>query len=379
MKPFHILWLTQNYPPGRGGMAQSCDRIVHGLRQRGLTVDIAHLLQGEGEPQILVQQHGRYIACPIEEDTAHALNLLWHRLRGLDVDYTHIVAFGGLLPILAGPIFAAWLRRPLITLLRGNDFDTAIFSLKRRDILRDAVTQAAAVCTVSHEAEIKLRHLFPNCAVRCIANGLDLSQWRASVDDRAEAAAFRRQQVGNGRRVLGLFGQIKPKKGGLFFLETLMAAGHADRFHLLLAGELDAKVVAFLLKQAPHITHSLYPFQDRYALIPLYLASDLVVIPSFYDGLPNVMLEAAGLGIPLLAARIGGMADHLSDQVHGLLFDPADPDSCRAAIDRAATIDDAPLAAMGQQAYRLVGETLTHAREIEAYLALLQQIDNEHG
>ena len=35
-----VLLLTAHYPPGRGGMAQSCDRIVHGLRRAGLTVDV---------------------------------------------------------------------------------------------------------------------------------------------------------------------------------------------------------------------------------------------------------------------------------------------------------------------------------------------------
>jgi hypothetical protein len=30
------LWLTETYPPSRGGMAQSCDRIVRALRARGV-------------------------------------------------------------------------------------------------------------------------------------------------------------------------------------------------------------------------------------------------------------------------------------------------------------------------------------------------------
>ena len=35
-----ILWVTDRYPPAKGGMAVSCARQVRGLRQRGLTVDV---------------------------------------------------------------------------------------------------------------------------------------------------------------------------------------------------------------------------------------------------------------------------------------------------------------------------------------------------
>ena len=38
------LWLTETYPPSRGGMAQSCDRIVRGLRRRGVLVDVLHFM-----------------------------------------------------------------------------------------------------------------------------------------------------------------------------------------------------------------------------------------------------------------------------------------------------------------------------------------------
>ena len=43
MPAHRVLWLTGHYPPSRGGMAQSCDRIVRGLRAAGAEVDVAHL------------------------------------------------------------------------------------------------------------------------------------------------------------------------------------------------------------------------------------------------------------------------------------------------------------------------------------------------
>ena len=38
----NLLWLTENYPPQRGGMAVSCDRIVRSLREAGVIIEVAH-------------------------------------------------------------------------------------------------------------------------------------------------------------------------------------------------------------------------------------------------------------------------------------------------------------------------------------------------
>ena len=61
------------------------------------------------------------------------------------------------------------------------------------------------------------------------------------------------------------------------------------------------------------LEHTALPFLDRYELLPWYAACDFIAIPSFYDGLPNVLVEAAALGVPLIASRVDGMADVLTD------------------------------------------------------------------
>ena len=67
------LWLTETYPPSRGGMAESCDRIVRSLRAAGVTVDVGHLVRRLGaSARFEEQEGGRYWAWPIEDDPAHA-------------------------------------------------------------------------------------------------------------------------------------------------------------------------------------------------------------------------------------------------------------------------------------------------------------------
>jgi glycogen synthase len=375
----HILWLTENFFPGHGGMAQSCDRMVYGLRRLGVKIDVAHFSHRVQQLKITSKINGHDIVCPLGDDASHAMNLLWNHLAKVENGYTHLVAFGGLTPLIAGSVYAAWLQVPLVTLLRGNDFDTAIFSPKRADVLREALNQSSRVCVVSRDKIQKITALFPPIRPVWIPNGIEMSEWELLPSHRRRAEEWRRETVTAGRRVLGMFGHIKQKKGGLFFLETLLDSGLADRFHLLFVGELEESVVEFLQAHEAGIAYSSFPFVDRYDLLPHYAACDLVVIASFYDGLPNVLLEAAALGIPLLASKAGGMADALSDHQNGLLFYPGDRHECRAAIEHAACAEDEALQQMGEQARLTVQTKFTHEIEAEQYLALFLEIQPEPG
>jgi len=376
MPPPHILWLTEHYPPNVGGMAQSCDRITHHLRLDGATIDVAHFCRpiDATEIQIQMQQQGRYLLCPIPTNghqgdfsPAHSINLLWNLLQKDVSHYTHVVAFGGHLPLLAAPIFAQWLGIPLLVLLRGNDFDTAIFTPKKRDILMDALSRAAAICVVDQDKQWKVKALFPNTPVHWVANGIDGSQWMPVPSDHVKAKAWRETAVGGGQRVLAMFGHIKQKKGGLFFLETLLDSGMLAHFHLLFVGDVEAPIMALLRRRVDAHAYSIFPFTDRYDLIPYYLASDWVVIASYYDGMPNVMLEGCALGKPFLASATAGMKDVLSEGVHGFLFHPGDKDSCRLAIHHAADCDAQQLAQYGHATEQLAHGLLKHTRETLEY------------
>lgn len=367
-----ILWLTENYHPSRGGMAQSCDRIVHGLRERGVPVDVLHFTRHLPAPKIESKKAGRYIGFPLDEDPSHGLNTLWNLLETDPhrKEFTHVAAFGGVLPLLAGPVYAAWLGLPLVTLIRGNDFDAGIFTPKRSDIVAGALARSAAVCCVSRDKVMKIGALHPGANVIWTPNGIDLAEWEPLPSDLRRAEQWRHLNVEPGRRVLGMIGQIKRKKGGLFFLESLLASGHAGRFHLLFVGDLDEEITAWLAANEGAVAYSAYPFTDRYDLLGHYAACDMAVIASFYDGLPNVLLEAAGLGIPFIASTAGGMGDLLVDGAHGYLFHPGDGHGCRRGIARAAAAGDDELRAMGAACRAMVAAHYTAAIEAERYHAI---------
>lgn len=363
------LVLTENYPPDRGGMAQSCDRIVRGLRGAA-DIDVVHFSRKQSAIERETHEHGALIRCPIDDDPGHWLNLLWNEIRELHP--SHVIAFGGYVPVLAAPPLAAWSGAPLVTLMRGNDFDAAIFSPRRGWMLRDALSRSALVCAVSRDHALRISALFPSTQVRWIPNGIDTRDWKLEPHDLERARRWRSEEVGPGRRVLGLFGQLKSKKGGSFFLDALRRAGRDGRFHLLLVGEAEPEMLARLqsIESAASWTH--VPFVDRWELLPWYAACDLVVIPSHYDGLPNVLLEAGALGIPPLASSAGAMPDLLGDGDSAILFRAGDAHDCRRAIDEAATIPDDALRELGIRLAATIARDFSSEQESARYLETLR-------
>jgi glycogen(starch) synthase len=374
-----LLWLTETAPPQTGGMAQSCDRIVCGLREAGVEVFVAHLNSNYADWRVTKKRAGYDIACPTRDDASHAMNRLLNFLPQITEGkpFTHVAAFGGFLPLLCAPVYAAWLDAPLIVLLRGNDFDAGVFAPARREVLFEAIKRAAHVCAVSRDKVERVEKLFPRARVSWTPNGISQDDFALKDFDRAQAQEWR-AQTSKSRRVIGLFGQLKRKKGGLFFLEQLLRSGCAARFHVLLIGALETEMQTWLAAHETEMNLTALPFLDRFALLPHYAACDFVAIPSFYDGMPNVLLEAAALGVPLIASQTGGMADVLIDDEHALLFAAGDAHSCRQAIRRAAEISDAAIERLSVNC-RALAEKFDARSEIERYIKIFKETADERA
>lgn len=368
-----ILWLTENYPPSRGGMAQSCDRLIRQFRRRGIDIHIIHFTNRKRPFNTMAQVNGSYTAIPKSGDMAHRLNqalsFIEHRLALDSIDL--IMAFGGFLPITAAPVFSQLLQLPLYLCFRGNDLDLALFNSRRRQTLTDAIHQAEGVFTVSSDKVERIRRLYPNSHVYFSPNGIDTGEWLALKSEQAFAAAWRQEHAPGDQKVLGLFGYLKEKKGVLFFLNALKRTAVKDSVHLLFSGDQEEEVITFMNEH--HISYTTLPFTDRVELIKYYVACDWVVIPSFYDGMPNVLLESGALGIPVIASAVDGMKDVITHNENGLLFQPFDNTMLSQQITEAITMTPVSRKHMGDTLRKHIEEVYTVNNEVDNYLTVLEQ------
>jgi glycosyltransferase involved in cell wall biosynthesis len=99
-----------------------------------------------------------------------------------------------------------------------------------------------------------------------------------------------------------------------------------------------------------------------------------VVLPSYREGLPRSLLEAAAMGRPLIATRVAGCREVVEEGVNGFLCDPADPASLAAAMKQFADLPDDSKAAMGAAARHKVQGRFSEQAVVRSYVDALNRV-----
>ncbi len=109
---------------------------------------------------------------------------------------------------------------------------------------------------------------------------------------------------------------------------------HEVQLHICGDGEDKAKIVALTneLNLSARILHWGYR-QDVYLVMQ---SCDILVLPSWYEGMPNVLLEALYIGLPCVLSDIPAHRDIIGDTGAALMFDPANPRQLAVNLDRLA-------------------------------------------
>ena len=171
--------------------------------------------------------------------------------------------------------------------------------------------------------------------IRVIHNGTELAALRAGVWD--VEAERRRLGIEPGELVIGCVANFNPVKGHAALIEAFHRLRRViPRSRLLLAGDgpmrdqIREAVASHGLEGAVLMTGSSRDVGREYRL------SDVVVLPSRSEGFSNSIVEAMGLGRPVVACRVGGNPEAIEDGVTGLLVEPFDPEALAGALARLA-------------------------------------------
>ena len=125
------------------------------------------------------------------------------------------------------------------------------------------------------------------------------------------------------------------RKGVLDLLDAWELAGRPGR--LVLVGDADSTVAPYLAAavESGSVEHVTYT-DDVGAH---YRSADVLVVPTFEEGGPQVTLEAGGLGVPVIATSMGS-ARLVEHGRNGLIIRPGEPEELADAIVRVAEDSD---------------------------------------
>lgn len=103
---------------------------------------------------------------------------------------------------------------------------------------------------------------------------------------------------------------------------------------------------------------------------------DLFVLPSYTEGLPNVVLEACVAGVPVVATEVGGTPEVIEDGVSGFLVPPGDPDALANRMLEALECEER-MKEVGFNGRQRVLEQFTFTSQVEGYLDLFDKLAPE--
>lgn len=320
-------------PPGKRGAAVSCH-----LFRVGSAATVRKIVR-TARPDLI---HA-YAATP---DGAAAAGLA--RRLGLPVVCTLLGS-----DINVYPTYSPWLRRITTRLLHTADRTIAVSEALR--------SEAARLAGVNIRCEVGYM-------------GCDTSVYRFAPEARCEFRA--RIALSETDRVVLFLGNLRRSKGVFDLLEGFAdVAREISQARLVYVGgggeRSELEQSAHRLGLADRVRFVGRPTHEE---IPKWLsASDVFAFPSHAEGLPLAVLEAMACSRPVIATRVGGIAEAVQDGISGIVIPRGDRQGLTQGLER--LLGDSGLAGkMGEAGRRTVQEAFTWERSASRVLQIYNDV-----
>jgi glycosyltransferase involved in cell wall biosynthesis len=176
------------------------------------------------------------------------------------------------------------------------------------------------------------------------------------------------------RHIVGAAGRLSPEKGFGVLVDAAAIAVRSDPdlgFVVFGEGPLRPDLERAVLDRGLRGSFVFAGFRgDLDRLMPHF---DLLALPSFTEGLPNVALEASAARVPVVATAVGGTPEVIRDGVTGYLVPPGLPADLAGRILDAVRSEE-QRRAMGQRGRQWVEKSFTFEAQGLRYLELFEQL-----
>jgi len=217
-------------------------------------------------------------------------------------------------------------RVPFIVKVHGSD----ILCVKNPlivQMIKYMLKRADRIICVSQDLKSKIgtMGITDMSKVYVLYNGTDLNEFKPIEKEEVRTKV----NLPCKKQIITYIGTLKTSKGVYILLDAFLNLVHSVKnknFHLIFLGEgpekekLRNKVKSYNLESAIDFL-GVKPHKE----VPLFInASDVIILPSFSEGVPNAILESLACGVPVVATRVGGIPEIVNSDEVGILVPPAD-------------------------------------------------------
>jgi glycosyltransferase involved in cell wall biosynthesis len=382
--------VSGGFYPKIGGTERQAERLAVALKRLGFEVRILTLRFRDDLP--LDEEIGglRVVRIPYPKikvvgRVVILLRLAWRLFsdrRRYDLVHVHMAEYMAFVSILVArplgkTVILKFAVRPPDSAGVFGDFPE--FVARRRfleQLLFFVIRKADCFVAISEMiSEMAIKRGIPPERVVRIPNGVDIGTFHPVTPPERED--LRRSLAFHPGLAVVFIGRLIPRKGVADLLgawRTVSAKRNDVTLYILGTGRSEEE---FLAKARDLGLRDSVKFRGSVNNVVAYLQSaDLFVLPSHYEGMPNVLLEAMACGLPVVATRVSGVVDIVRDGRNGLLVEPGRPDGLAEAILRLLD-DPAEAARLGKAAHETIEKEYSIEAVAGAYAALYQSLLKE--
>lgn len=232
--------------------------------------------------------------------------------------------------IITAFLFSLFYHKPYIVACRGSDIRISSRKFLRRALQLPFLRNAKSVVVVSNEiAEILTeKYGISRHKILVVGNAYDerITQEIANIRLYAETKRSKR---------IICVASMRPEKDHMTLLKGFaILIKSMDEVKLLLIGDgpLRGQLEKFCAKHRLRGVRFLgrLPYNN---VLENVAKSDILILTSVEEAMPNVVIEALALGKPVIATRVGGIPEIVKDGSNGLLIPPRSPEHVAKASD----------------------------------------------